>query len=644
MTRKPNKSSANCSTSWRNCGARAGCPWDKEQTHLSLKPCLLEETYELLDALDDGDPKKAKRGTGRCASASHLSRPDRRGRTTASPSKMSLRCSPKNSSAAIPMSLPANRCPKIPQSVLKQRLQIKASEKKAGEVEIGARQRAQGDAGVGPRPKHHAKSRPSGFRLAKHRTGLGQSRRRNARTQRSRASPATKRAPARNWAICSFRWSISRAFSTSKPKKSWLKPIDRFTRRFHHIETKLRTGEQKFRSILARRNGPILGRSQKTRSSGRNLRHDRRARPRIVFLDAATYGDISLERFTDTWDCTIHQVTSRGETIARLRATAIAVTNKVVIDKSVLEFARSARFKTHRRRRHRHRHHRPRRSGQARRQSLQRARLRDPIGGAVHHGADSRIGDAGGKVCDACESRRVAEEALSFLSSLFRQSSSSGKKLGIVGYGNIGQAVAQMARGFGLEILIAARPGRRESNAAGPNVRWSNCFRQADIVSLHCPLTPETRNLINEQSLALMKPSAFLINTARGALIDEAALIEALRQKADRRGGPRCHQQRAAAGRSSDYFSGQRIGQFDRHAAHRLERTRSARAAAPRGERKHRRFSREQTKKSGSVKIGTQTLPEVLTSASTSIPSTNLPANSIGLNESVPYGFMFWFK
>ena len=71
-------------------------------------------------------------------------------------------------------------------------------------------------------------------------------------------------------------------------------------------------------------------------------------------------------------------------------------------------------------------------------------------------------------------------------------------------------------------------------------------LRQADIVSLHCPLTPETRNLINAQSLALMKPSAFLINTARGALIDEAALIDALRQETNRRGGARCHQPRAA--------------------------------------------------------------------------------------------------
>ncbi len=56
-------------------------------------------------------------------------------------------------------------------------------------------------------------------------------------------------------------------------------------------------------------------------------------------------------------------------------------------------------------------------------------------------------------------------------------------------------------------------------------------FRQADFISLHCPLTPDTKNLINRQTLALMKPSAFLVNTARGALIDEPALIEALRAK-----------------------------------------------------------------------------------------------------------------
>jgi glycerate dehydrogenase len=105
-----------------------------------------------------------------------------------------------------------------------------------------------------------------------------------------------------------------------------------------------------------------------------------------------------------------------------------------------------------------------------------------------------------------------------------------GKKLGIIGYGSIGKAVAQMATGFGIEILVAARPGATGAIPPG-RIALEQLLREADIVSLHCPLTPETRNLINEQSLALMKPTAFLINTARGALVDEAALIEALRQK-----------------------------------------------------------------------------------------------------------------
>jgi len=104
------------------------------------------------------------------------------------------------------------------------------------------------------------------------------------------------------------------------------------------------------------------------------------------------------------------------------------------------------------------------------------------------------------------------------------------KKLGIVGYGNIGRSVAGMARGFGMEIMVAARAGV-DGPTPKDRVPLKQLLREADVISLHCPLTPETRNLINQQSLSLMKPTAFLINTARGALIDEAALIEALREK-----------------------------------------------------------------------------------------------------------------
>jgi len=106
----------------------------------------------------------------------------------------------------------------------------------------------------------------------------------------------------------------------------------------------------------------------------------------------------------------------------------------------------------------------------------------------------------------------------------------NGKKLGIVGYGNIGQTVAKMARGFGMEVLISARPGS-ESPIPRDRVPLEQVLQEADVVSLHCPLTPQTKNLINERSLSLMKPAAFLINTARGALVDDTALIEALRKK-----------------------------------------------------------------------------------------------------------------
>jgi len=106
----------------------------------------------------------------------------------------------------------------------------------------------------------------------------------------------------------------------------------------------------------------------------------------------------------------------------------------------------------------------------------------------------------------------------------------SGKKLGIVGYGNIGRRVAEMARGFGMEVLISARPGSTAPPATGRHP-FDDVLASSDFVSLHCPLTPNTKNLIDSRALGLMKPTAFLINTARGALVDETALINALSGK-----------------------------------------------------------------------------------------------------------------
>jgi glycerate dehydrogenase len=108
----------------------------------------------------------------------------------------------------------------------------------------------------------------------------------------------------------------------------------------------------------------------------------------------------------------------------------------------------------------------------------------------------------------------------------------AGRTLGIVGYGVLGAAVARVAEGFGLRVQVANRPG----GAAQPGrVELADLLAEADVLSLHCPLTPATRHLIGAAELARMKPDAVLINTARGGLVDPHALADALR--AGRLGG-----------------------------------------------------------------------------------------------------------
>ena len=104
----------------------------------------------------------------------------------------------------------------------------------------------------------------------------------------------------------------------------------------------------------------------------------------------------------------------------------------------------------------------------------------------------------------------------------------AGKTLGIVGYGSLGQAVARIGEAFGMRVLIAARPGQA---ASAERVPLHDLLRAADIVSLHCPLTEQTKGLIGAVELALMQPHALLINTARGGIVDEVALAQALRAR-----------------------------------------------------------------------------------------------------------------
>jgi len=101
-----------------------------------------------------------------------------------------------------------------------------------------------------------------------------------------------------------------------------------------------------------------------------------------------------------------------------------------------------------------------------------------------------------------------------------------GARLGIVGAGAIGSAVARIAAGFGMETVYAGRKG--DDKPAPPKLPFQEMLSSSDVITLHCPLTVETKNLMSDAEFAAMKPGAILINTSRGGLIDEAALVRAI--------------------------------------------------------------------------------------------------------------------
>ena len=138
--------------------------------------------------------------------------------------------------------------------------------------------------------------------------------------------------------------------------------------------------------------------------------------------------------------------------------------------------------------------------------------------------------------------RRVVEGDAALRRGIFPGSQSNhfngaavhGKSLGVVGLGRIGRAVARRARGFDMRILYTKRsrlPEAEERELGATYVSLEELLRQADFVSVNAAFTPQTSHLIGARELALMKPTAVLINTSRGPLVDEAALVEALRSR-----------------------------------------------------------------------------------------------------------------
>lgn len=110
----------------------------------------------------------------------------------------------------------------------------------------------------------------------------------------------------------------------------------------------------------------------------------------------------------------------------------------------------------------------------------------------------------------------------------FTHTELAGKTMGIVGLGNTGMATARIAQAFGMNVV--AYTSKSELPKGMEKVSLDELFKSSDIISLHCPLTTETKGLVNNERLSMMKPSAILINTSRGPVVDESAVAEALNQ------------------------------------------------------------------------------------------------------------------
>ncbi|WP_327439667.1 2-hydroxyacid dehydrogenase [Pseudomonas donghuensis] len=247
---------------------------------------------------------------------------------------------------------------------------------------------------------------------------------------------------------------------------------------------------------------------------------------RAVFLDHSSLdlGDLALDRLKACFDdLQLYPATAPEQVAERLQGATVAISNKVMIDAATLAACPELKLIL--------------------------------VAATGTNNVDLQAARAQGIVVSNCQgygTPSVAQHTLALLLALATRLSDyqkavadgrwgqakqfclldfpivelEGKTLGLLGHGELGGAVARLAEAFGMRVLLGQLPGRppREDRLA-----LDELLPQVDALTLHCPLNEHTHNLIGARQLALLKPGAFVINTARGGLIDEQALADALR-------------------------------------------------------------------------------------------------------------------
>ena len=246
-------------------------------------------------------------------------------------------------------------------------------------------------------------------------------------------------------------------------------------------------------------------------------------RPQIAVLDGHTLnpGDLSWAGLQNLGELGVHARTPAGLVLERCREASIVLTNKVVLNRETIFSLPGLKFIS------------VLATGYNVVDAAAAAECGIPVSNAPGYAGPSTAQAVFSLLLELAthtgdHARRVREgrwaQGPDFCFWEHPLQELAGCTLGIVGYGDIGKRVAAIARAFGMRVIIHSR----HPAADGENVGLDELFTLADVVTLHCPLTPETQQLVNAGRLSRMKPGAFLINTGRGPLVDEPALAAAL--------------------------------------------------------------------------------------------------------------------
>lgn len=250
---------------------------------------------------------------------------------------------------------------------------------------------------------------------------------------------------------------------------------------------------------------------------------------KIVFLDAGTISldeDMKFDALAACGTLECHDATTPDQVVERLQGAAVAIINKVVLTGEILRQLPDLRLVAVI-------------ATGYNNVDIDAARELDiPVANVVGYGSATVAQHAFGLILNLAS--RIADYARdvqngdwegqdSFTLLRYPTFELAGKTLGVIGFGAIGRAAAQIGAGFGMSVVVHhTSGGSGGSRESPPAVDLHTLLRESDVVTIHCPLTERTRDLISTEELAMMKAGALLVNTARGGIVNEAALVTAL--------------------------------------------------------------------------------------------------------------------